>query len=161
MMQIPQIIVILLILPALVLGLEFHERGHWLVGKIAGSHPRIVRRFCVARRVDHDLEEMPDRYLQYSGMFPLFLWVPPIIFHQIPIGALDIYLNGGNLELVDCIRVLVVYSFIISAVGYSTSDFIAMTDPEEYVRRMRQEGFSENSGYPDLIRYLLAKFSRL
>lgn len=140
------------------------RKGHWLVGKIARSDPKIGRRFGIARRVDHNLEEMPHRYLRYSGLSPLFWWIPSIIssiiFFQTLITALNAYLSGGMLELVDYIQILVIWSFIISALAYTGSDFIAMTDPEEYVRRMRQEGFSESWGYPALFGYLLTKFPK-
>lgn len=156
MVQAAQILSILLILPAVYLGSEFHERGHWLVGKIARSNPKIGRCFGIARRVDHDLEEMPSQCIQYSGISPLFWWIPSIILLQTLIIILNIFLSGRTLGLVDAIRVLLFYSFTIAALKYTCSDFIAMTDPEEFVRRMQQEGFPEKWGYPALIKYLLA-----
>jgi len=161
MIQVSQVCVTLLIIPAVWLGAEFHERGHWLVGKIARSNPRIGRRYGLARRVDHDLEEMADRYIQYSGISPLLWWIPSILFLQTLTTILNIWLYGGSLAIVGYIRALLFYSFIIAAIKYTWSDFIAMTEPEEYVRRMQQEGFPRNWGYPTLIRYLVPWIRRV
>lgn len=113
-----------------------HELGHWTIGKLGGSEPKILRNYWILPyRVKHNnVDEFPDALIRLSGFSP-FIWIPPGILAFI----------WFILEYHHPLGLLIGFSFILVVTMASESDAIAMRDPERFRRMDKSDEFPGNS----------------
>lgn len=133
---------LVLIIPAVAVGKELHERSHWAIGKWAGSNPVICRRYLIAKKVDQDFGTMEDHEIMFSGLAP-FCWLLPtiILLSMIASGVeLHFFQQYGIFHFL--ILPLVVYSWFFAVFTVTESDWVAINNPREFEDRWNNDEFS-------------------
>lgn len=99
-----------------------HEGGHWFVGKLGNSDPKVhFILFIIPSRVSHrNIEDINPQIIRISGFSP-FLWIPGIAL------SLTYMIMSFNPWTIFA------FLLVLGTVAMSTeSDAIAFRNPEKY-----------------------------
>lgn len=102
-------------------GIWLHEGSHYFAGWLGNSDPRLVFNFVFPVAVKHgNIDTIDSAVIQLSGL-TIFLWIPVFVF------TIFVFLLIPSPE-----TLLMTIPFGISTLMATTSDTIALLEPERY-----------------------------
>jgi hypothetical protein len=102
-------------------GIWLHEGSHYFAGWLGNSEPRMIFWFVFPVAVEHQKIEIIDStVIRFSGLV-IFLWIPLLIYT-----VLWFILEPSPKQLI------LVLPIGVSTIMATTSDAIALVDPERY-----------------------------